>query len=252
VTIVSAGGGGLRRILVMDNAPGIELSYRRLFDEQWLAPQYMLVGFASNGVLAQVLFRSKQPDAVLLDLRGDQNIWEGIHTGLILKKENGQIKIVIMTSTDANSLTVACEAAFHGFEFISKDSFWNPRIARLYLDLLFEDHILPWPPSTRHILISQYRKENLMEYSTNSEISKKRANTEWLPSKIMVQLLNSYDSDSTMTIRQIAESLHVLEDTLRTYHKRLRAQLTSLGYDIPLDESGRVAMVEAAKNEGWL
>ncbi|MBI2850441.1 MAG: response regulator transcription factor [Chloroflexi bacterium] len=99
------------KILIVDDHPVFRGGLRALLSTR---PDFDVVGEAHNGEEAVALARDLKPDLVLMDIRMPQ--MRGLEATRLIKKENPQIRIVILTVSDEEEdLFEAIKAGAQGY-----------------------------------------------------------------------------------------------------------------------------------------
>ncbi|EKN69136.1 two-component response regulator [Neobacillus bataviensis LMG 21833] len=163
-----------------------------------------IVGEAANGEEAVHLAKSLKPDLILMDLAMPE--MDGVQATRIIKKEQPEIKIMMLTSfSDQDHVIPALEAGASGFQL--KDIQPDELVASIRNIMNGENQLHPM--ATSHLLanLSNKGKTDKMEELTKRELD------------VLKEIAKGKSN------KEIASSLFITEKTVKTHVSNLLAKL---------------------------
>lgn len=165
-----------------------------------------VVGEAANGKEAVELVKSLQPDIILMDLVMPE--MDGIQATRIIKRENPDTKILMLTSfSDHDQVIPALEAGASGYQL--KDIQPDELIECIKKIMNGENQL--HPKATSHLLANLSRKNsqepNLMETLTKREL------------EVLTEIARGKSN------KEIAAALFITEKTVKTHVSNLLSKL---------------------------
>ncbi|WHY77782.1 response regulator transcription factor [Neobacillus sp. WH10] len=165
-----------------------------------------IIGEAANGKEAVELAKSLRPDLILMDLVMPE--MDGIQATRIIKKEQPEIKIMMLTSfSDQDHVIPALEAGASGFQL--KDIQPDELVVSINKIMSGENQL--HPTATSHLLANLSNKskqeKNLLEELTKRELD------------VLKEIAKGKSN------KEIAASLFITEKTVKTHVSNLLAKL---------------------------
>ncbi|MEH7352527.1 response regulator transcription factor [Neobacillus drentensis] len=165
-----------------------------------------IIGEAANGKEAVELAKSLKPDLILMDLVMPE--MDGIQATRIIKKEQPDIKIMMLTSfSDQDHVIPALEAGASGFQL--KDIQPDELVVSINKIMSGENQL--HPTATSHLLANLSNKskqeKNLLEELTKRELD------------VLKEIAKGKSN------KEIASSLFITEKTVKTHVSNLLAKL---------------------------
>lgn len=165
-----------------------------------------IIGEAANGKEAVELAKSLKPDLILMDLVMPE--MDGIQATRIIKKEQPEIKIMMLTSfSDQDHVIPALEAGASGFQL--KDIQPDELVVSINKIMSGENQL--HPTATSHLLANLSNKskqeKNLLEELTKRELD------------VLKEIAKGKSN------KEIASSLFITEKTVKTHVSNLLAKL---------------------------
>jgi len=165
-----------------------------------------IIGEAANGKEVVEMAKSLKPDLILMDLVMPE--MDGIQATRIIKKEQPDIKIMMLTSfSDQDHVIPALEAGASGFQL--KDIQPDELVASIKKIMSGENQL--HPTATSHLLANLSNKskpeKNLLEELTKRELD------------VLKEIAKGKSN------KEIAASLFITEKTVKTHVSNLLAKL---------------------------
>ncbi|WP_413699216.1 two-component system response regulator NarL [Psychromonas sp. KJ10-10] len=192
----------LKRIMIVDDHPLMRQGISQLLS---IEPNFTVVAEAKNGIEAVSYAKKTHPDLILLDYNM-QGI-SGLETLKALKKDNCSAKIIILTVSD-NKQDVISMINQGADGYLLKDS--EPE---LLLSNIFD--VL-----AGNLVVSDKLTDFLNELHEEDNIREKLANLTKREYQILSEVAKGLSN------KEISESLHISEGTVKVHVKSLLKKLT--------------------------
>lgn len=167
-------------------------------------PEFEIVGEGGNGQEALAVVAESQPDVVLLDV--NMPVMDGVETVTKLKKNSSDIKVLMLTiSKHEEDLFGAINAGADGY--LLKNA--EPDELKKSILAVYEGKAVLSPDVTANVLKAVISKEG---YTPDAGLSKRE-----------IEVLECLAKG--MTTSQIAETLFISDNTVKTHVRRILEKL---------------------------
>lgn len=231
------------RVLIMDDSADNERIFLGMFNsDEALHKRYRLM--TARNRRQAVICMDRRPDIALLDLRGASDI-EGLETARELIQIDDQMKIIIMSSTDAGNIHVAAAALQEGFDFIEKNYVQTPQRMRLCLEVVRNQMRLAPPAMLLQAMASQLAARVAPAPKSDVADVEKFSLT-----PIERQIAWCYMANPTALTAEMADSIGVSTVAFDRAVTRLRSKVRRIHPDLPDGLEGREALVKFLREIG--